>query len=182
MTRLKAPVEADETYIGGKPKNMHEWQRKARGTVGKVGVVGMKDQKTKKVRAAVPGTPTAAAVFVASSLTTETKLYTDESSVYKRFDNHETVCHGIGEFVRGEVTTNGIESFWSMLKRGYIGVFHRLSPKHLHRYVAEFEGCHNARDLDTAAQMSEMVKGGEERRLRYQDLTAHRRGSRARAV
>ena len=68
-----------------------------------------------------------------------------------------------------------------MLKRAYVGVFHRMSPEHLHRYVAEFEGRHNARDLDTADQMGEMVRGAEGRRLRYNDLTAHRRG-RARAV
>ena len=179
------PVEADETYIGGKVKNMHEWQRVKRGgmrgTVGKVGIVGIKDQKTKKISAAVIKSPTAAAVFVGAHMTGDTKLYTDESSAYRAFKNHESVSHGFGEFARGEVTTNGIESFWSMLKRAYVGVFHRMSPEHLHRYVAEFEGRHNARDLDTADQMGAMVRGAEGRRLRYDDLTAHRRG-RARAV
>ena len=159
------PVEADETYIGGKVKNMHEWQRVkrggSRGTVGKIGIVGVKDQKTKKVRAAVIKNPTGAAVFVGAHMTGDSKLYTDESSAYRAFKNHESVSHGMGEFARGGVTTNGIESFWSMLKRAYIGVFHRMSPEHLHRYVAEFEGRHNARDLDTEDQLGEMVRGGE---------------------
>ena len=60
-----------------------------------------------------------------------------------------------------------------MLKRGYVGVFHRMSPAHLHRYVAEFEGRHNARDKSTADQMGAMVRGGEGKRLRYVDPTNH---------
>ena len=179
------PVEADETYFGGKTKNMHEWQRVkrggARGTAGKVGVVGMKDQKTKQVRAAVIKSPTGMAVFVGAHLTGEAMLYTDEAQVYKGFQKHESVSHGFGEFARGGVTTNGIESFWSMLKRAYIGVFHRLSPEHLPRYVTEFEGRHNARDLDTTEQMTAMVRGGEGRQLRYADLIEHG-SSRARTV
>ena len=67
--------------------------------------------------------------------------------------------------------TNGIESFWSMLKRGYIGTFHRMSPKHLDRYVAEFAGRHNARPLDTADQMRAMVRGLVGKRLQYDELT-----------
>lgn len=72
-----------------------------------------------------------------------------------------------------------MESFFSMLKRAYVGTFHRMSPEHTHRYVAEFEGRHNARDLDTEEQMARMVRGGEGKRLKYDDLTAHRGGGRA---
>ena len=60
-------------------------------------------------------------------------------------DNHEAVYHSVGEYVRGKAHTNGIESFWSMLKRGYHGVYHQMSPKHLQRYVNEFAGRHNLR-------------------------------------
>ena len=84
--------------------------------------------------------------------------------------------HGAGEYVKGQASINGIESFWSMLKRGYVGVFHRMSPAHLHRYIAEFEGRHNARGHDTIDQMGAMVQGGEGRRLRYAYLIAHRNG------
>ena len=86
---------------------------------------------------------------------------------------HEAVNHGAGEYVRGEAHTNGVESFWSMLKRGYQGgTYHKMSPKHLDRYVAEFAGRHNVRDLDTAAQMSELARGMVGKRLRYRDLVA----------
>ena len=104
--------------------------------------------------------------FVATHTTADTTLYTDEAQTYDGIGNHEAVKHSVHEYVRGEVHTNGIESFWSMLKRGYIGVFHRMSPEHLHRYVGEFEGRHNARDLNTTDQMTAMVRGGEGRLLR----------------
>lgn len=60
----------------------------------------------------------------------------------------------MGEYVRGQAHTNGVESFWSTLKRGYIGTYHKMSPKHLNRYVKEFEGCHNVRSQDTLDQMA----------------------------
>ena len=68
--------------------------------------------------------------------------------------------------------TNGMESFWATLKRGYHGVYHQMSPEHLHRYVAEFEGRHNDRPSDTVDQMRHLVKGMEGKRLRYQDLVS----------
>ena len=66
--------------------------------------------------------------------------------------------------------TNGMESFWAMLKRGYHGTYHRMSPKHLQRYVAEFEGRHNDRPLDTMSQMKRIAWGFDRKRLRYRDL------------
>jgi hypothetical protein len=69
--------------------------------------------------------------------------------------------------------TNGIESFWAMLKRGYKGTYHKMSVKHLARYVTEFAGRHNVRDLDTLAQMVALARGLEGRRLRYTDLVAN---------
>ncbi len=83
-----------------------------------------------------------------------------------------TVKHSVGEYVNGKVHTNGIESLWSMLKRGYVGVYHKMSAKHLHRYVAEFSGRHNSREQDTLEQMHDLVIGMEHKRLRYRDLTA----------
>jgi hypothetical protein len=92
------------------------------------------------------------------------------------------VSHGAGEYVRGEVSINGMESFWSLLKRAYVGTFHRMSPEHVHRYLAEFVGRHNIRDLDTIDQMGSVVRGMEGRRLKYEDLIQHLHGRRARAV
>ncbi len=85
---------------------------------------------------------------------------------------HETVKHSVGEYVREQAHTNGMESFWSMLKRGFTGTYHQMSPKHLHRYINEFEGRHNDRPLDTADQMVNIVKGAEGKRLRYAGLIA----------
>ena len=96
--------------------------------------------------------------------------------------NHEAVKHGVREFVRGQAHTNGIESFWSMLKRGYYGTYHKMSPKHLHRYVMEFEGRHNVRGLDTLDQMGAIVRGMDQKRLRYKDLIANPRGLDADAI
>ena len=76
------------------------------------------------------------------------------------------------EYVNGQAHTNGIESFWAMLKRGYVGTYHRMSPKHLHRYVDEFAGRHNQRESDTIDQMVAMVQGMDGKRLRYKDLIA----------
>ena len=72
-----------------------------------------------------------------------------------------------------------MESFWSMLKRGYVGVFHRMSPAHLHRYIAGLEGRHNNRGCDTIDQMGALARGGEGKRLRYPDLIGHRENSTA---
>ena len=68
--------------------------------------------------------------------------------------------------------TNGIESFWSMLKRAHKGTFHKFSPKHLDRYVQEFAGRHNLREQDTIDMMAAVAEGMKGERLRYQDLIA----------
>ena len=73
--------------------------------------------------------------------------------------------------MREQAHTNGLESFWALMKRGYQGVYHWMSTKHLHRYVTEFEGRHNDRPLDTIDQMTAIVQRMFNRRLRFIDLT-----------
>ena len=172
------PVEVDETYMGGKRKNMSNAQRKeltGRGAVGKVAVVGAKDRETKQVRAQVVTStdkPTLQGFVVDNTLPTAT-VYTDEASAYEGMPRtHDSVKHSVSEYVRGQVHTNGAESFWSMLKRGYIGTYHKMSPKHLDRYVTEFEGRHNIRESDTIDQMGRVVEGMGGKRLTYEQLTA----------
>ena len=99
-------------------------------------------------------------------------VYTDEHAGYRGLSNHESVAHSAGEYVRRHAHTNGVESFWSMLKRGYVGTYHQLSVKHLDRYVNEFSGRHNSHPLDTIDQMSAMAKGMVGKQRRYSDLTA----------
>ena len=89
--------------------------------------------------------------------------------VYNRgLPYHQTVRHSVNEWVNEQAHTNGLESFWSLLKR----VYHKMSPKHLHRYVREFEGRHNQRELDTVDQMRAMVRGLAGKQLSGADLAA----------
>ena len=171
------PVEVDEAYFGGLERNKHESkkQKRGRGTVGKTAVVGMKDRATKRVAARVVDRTDKATLqgFVDDHAAPDATAYTDGTSAYKSMDRpHESVQHSVGEYVRGKAHTNGVESFWSMLKRAHKGVYHKLSAKHLQRYVSEFAGRQNIRELDTLAQMQHVVAGMVGRRLMYKDLTA----------
>ena len=175
--RFWGPVEVDETWFGGKRKNMPKKKRsqlKGRGPVGKTAVVGVKDRKTNRVSAQVVEDTTQETLqgFVQDRIDPDAAVYTDASSSYASLDNHESVRHSQLEYVRGSVHTNGVESFWSMLKRAYMGTFHRLSERHLHRYVGEFAGRHNMRELGTLAQMSLVADRAIGQRLRYQDLVS----------
>ena len=99
-------------------------------------------------------------------------VYTDGASVYEDLPHpHAAVNHALMEYVRGDVHTNGVESFWSMLKRGYKGIYHKMSPKHLDRYVQVFAGRHNLRDAGTLAQMGLAARVLEGRHITYADLT-----------
>ncbi len=84
--------------------------------------------------------------------------------------HHEAVKHSVGHYVSGQAYTNGIESFWAMLKRGYHGTYHHMSPEHLNRYVNEFSGRHNQRKADTIDQMKGIVRGMVGKRLTYKKL------------
>ena len=174
------PAEADETWFGGKRKNMPKAKRKGlsgRGAVGKDAVVGVRDRATGRVAARHvhrADTPHVAG-FVAERVRAGAKLYTDEARAYRplaAWYDHEAVNHSVGEYVRGMAHTNGIESFWAMLKRAHKGIFHKISPKHLHRYVADFAAKHNIRDADTIAQMGALAAGMTGKRLTYAALIA----------
>ena len=85
---------------------------------------------------------------------------------------HETVKHSVGEYVNEQATTNGVESFWALMKRGYHGIYHHWSAKLMERYIDEFEGRYNARKLDTIDQMRLIAMGMHGKRLKYNDLVA----------
>ena len=143
----------------------------------------MKDRESGQVAAqAVEATdaPTLQA-FVRGQTVKDAHVYTDEAGAYDtRPRAHEVVKHSAKEYVNGLAHTNGIESHWALLKRGYVGTYHHMSARHLQRYVTEFAGRHNARPLDTINQMGQMVTGSEGKRLRYADLIdpAHTRNPR----
>ena len=171
------PVEVDETYMGGKRKNMPRARRAAltgRGAVGKTAVVGARDRASGGVAAQVVERAGADDLqgFVRGHAAAGATVYTDEARAYRgmpEFD-HEAVNHSVGEYVRGTAHTNGIESFWAMLKRGYHGTFHHFSAKHMQRYVDEFAARQGLRDRDTIDLMGAFVARMIGRRIMYRDL------------
>ena len=173
------PVEVDETHIGGKRKNKPLAKRKelkGRGAVDMTTVAGAKDRETNRIAARVVADTDAPTLqgFVREHTAPGATVYTDEAAAYKgmsEFD-HEAVNHSVGEYVREMASTNGIESFWAMLKRGHQGIYHKFSPKHLDRYVTEFAGRHNDREADTVDQMTGIVAGMVGKRLTYAGLIA----------
>ena len=179
--KFAGPVEADETYIGGKEGNKHESKKlnAGRGPVGKAPVAGLKDRETNQVRTTVVQSTNKATLqgFVIRNTEANATVYTDEASAYVGIPRaHEAVAHSAGEYVREMAHTNGMESHWAMFKRGIAGVYHHISVKHLPRYSTEFEGRHNRRPMNTAEQMGKMAREADGKRLTYAVLTgsAHR--------
>ncbi len=175
---MRGPVEVDETYAGGRAKNMHARVRReritGRGAVDKTAVVGARDRGTGRVAAGVVDKTDAATLqgFVTDRSAPGAMVYSDDHKAYRGLPRHETVRHSVAEYVNGQARVNGIESFWAGLKRGYHGTFHHISLDHLHRYVSEFAGRHNRRGLDTGRMMAAMVQGMVGKHLPYAELVA----------
>lgn len=177
---MPGPVEADETYIGGKNKNRHDRKKvNGRGPVDKIGVAGVVSRTSGEALAMKIDHPDAATLvpFVEGTVEAGSTVYTDEAPAYRSLPtmfnrlHHETVNHSAGEYVRGKAHTNGVESFWAMLKRGYMGVFHDITYKHLDRYLAEFSHRWNMLGLTNAQRLDAILAAGIGGRLTYEELT-----------
>lgn len=136
----------------------------------------MKDRNTGDVKAKVISDTKATTLkdFVRSNADEESLVYTDDHAGYRELSNHEVVKHSVGEYVRDQAHTNGMESFWSLLERAYHGTYHHISSHHLDRYVGEFAGRQNMRDMDTLALMGAIWTGLVGKRLTYGELVRSR--------
>jgi transposase-like protein len=153
IKKLGGIVEVDETYVGGSDKNRH-WDKKSgtrgRGDTGKTAVVGAVKRKGNVVARVVESTDRLTLeAFVRETVSNRVSLlctdaYPGYSRLKRRFP-HQSVDHTIGQHVVGAVHTNTIEGFWSILKRGVVGTYHKVSWKYLHLYVAEFQFSYNNR-------------------------------------
>lgn len=187
---LSGTIIADETHIGGKPKNKHRQgthgKKKygpgkgagAGGNANKTVVLSLLDKATGEVRSKV--IPDVTGATLADELEAQidmanTHLHTDGATGYrqvgKQFASHEYVDHSTYEYVRGDVTTNHVEGFFSQLKRSLDGTHHHVSRKHLHRYLAEFDYRYSSRqDTDTERMSNLMRYGVGGRRLSYRPV------------
>ncbi len=182
FNRAGGTVEVDETYIGGKARNMHKSKREKlnlNGMSGKAAVMGFLERSDEKGKSRVKATtiPNAQRHVidpkVRENIVPGSAVYTDGHGSYRFIDDeyaHEVVAHDAGEYVRENVHTNGIENFWSLLKRGLNGTYVSVEPFHLFRYIDEQVFRFNARDLDDAGRFKAVVRALAGKRLTYQQL------------
>ena len=165
------PVEADETFIGTKPG-----AKKRKGYGHKNAVLSLVERNGEVRSFHVPSVSAKTLrPYLKYHVDAETCLITDDAGQYRllgpEFDSHEVVCHSQDEYVRGEVHTNTVESYFSILKRGLIGVYQHVSAQHLQRYVTEFDFRYNHRKVTDAERAESALKGITGKRLTYRRIS-----------
>lgn len=169
------PVEVDEAYIGGREENRHTKKRRSDidsdrandGTVynKKKVVVGLIERDGKVILKHVSNASTKNMVgFIKKHVPEGRIIYSDEHKAYSELKHnytHNTIIHSLRIYVSGDVHTNTIENFWSVLKRGLYGIYHSVSDKHLERYLNEFASRFNSRDLKADERFNEFLKDSQ---------------------
>ena len=182
---LTGTVEADEAYIGGSWTSMNRKRRRAVEKAGQTAysskspVIGMVERKGRVRAFAVPDvTQQTLLPKLTESIHPDATVYTDALELYKHinefFLRHASVNHGLKEYVRGNVHTNNIECFWSVLKRTIGGTYTHVHPRHLDRYLAEQVYRFNERENTDGPRFAKAMKGADGKRLTYKALTAKR--------
>jgi transposase-like protein len=175
---LTGEVEIDETYVGGKDYFKHKSKKsKSTGMVDKTPMVGFL-QRDGKVRLITMPAGSANTITIAplveQHVCKSALIITDGFAAYKKvgktYKQHEIVEHTNGEYVRGNFHTNSIEGFWAIMKRGIYGVYHQVSPKHLHRYCNEFGYRYNTRKLTGVDRFEDAVTKVGSTRITYKGL------------
>lgn len=174
---LDNEVEADETYVGGKNKNRHNSKKvphsQGRSAKDKTPVVGMIERNGKLNAKAVENVQSKTLTReIIANVKESASLFTDEWLGYKgvsKIYNHSVVKHNEGQYVNGRIHTNTIEGFWSLLKRGIVGIYHFTSKKHLQMYVDEFVFRYNTRNSTEASRFNLMLSNSNIR-LTYKEL------------
>lgn len=176
---LDGTVEVDETFVGGKNKNRHNDKKKDKNDnlAGKTPVFGTL-QRGGDVRTHVVPNVQGDTLkgIIKATVIAESIMVSDEAQAYKGLDvyyDHLSVNHSRGQYVNGLAHTNSIEGFWSLLKRGIVGIYHNVSPKHLHRYCNEFEYRYNTRKVKDGDRFELAIKNVSGKRLTYTNLISN---------
>ncbi|BAU47024.1 transposase [Sulfurifustis variabilis] len=173
---MTGTVEVDETYVGGKPrhKGPHNIKKRGRGT-DKAPVVALVERNG-NVRAMTVPTVNAKNLraIIHSNVHKSARIMTDDAPFYKGLNKHfegghSSINHSQGVYAKGDVTTNTVEGFFSILKRGINGVYHSVSKQHLHRYLSEFEYRYNTRKMEDGERTVLAIRKADGKRLRYRE-------------
>jgi transposase-like protein len=183
INKMSGHVEADETFIGGKARNMHAGRRekmiRGRGPMGKAVVFGLLDRETGKVRTSVVSTRRKGELQreIRECVAPGSELYTDALKSYDGLDEytHKVIDHAEA-YVDGNVHTNRLENFWSLLKRAISGTYVSVEPFHLFRYLDEQSFRYNERHDTAAGRFQKILNRVAGKRLTWDTLTCQEAG------